>query len=137
MAKKIRNKDHSILKAIIKSVFQVFLVFFTCIKPAPSQDFGQIRSKTCSFIRLFITPCHPDFQTFCQTCLNLGAVHKQRRQFFRISDTPLPYISSFLVLSLDIFDQFLTPPSCRRRLWTAPQMFRGKITNRKLALTDK
>ena len=47
-------------------------------------------------------------------------IHKRRRQFFRIFDTSLLHIGSFLVLSIGNFDQFLTPPNCRRRLWTAP-----------------
>ena len=28
-----------------------------------------------------------------------GAVHKRRRQFFQVSDTPLLHVGSFLVLS--------------------------------------
>ena len=51
--------------------------------------------------------------------LILGTIHKRRRQFFWIFDTPLPHVSSFLVLSVANFDQFLTPPIRRRRLWTA------------------
>ena len=30
----------------------------------------------------------------------LGTIHKQRRQFFRIFDTPLPHVGSFLVLPI-------------------------------------
>ena len=41
---------------------------------------------------------------------HIGAIHKRRRQFFRIFDTPLPHVGSFLVLSVGNFDQFLTPP---------------------------
>ena len=41
--------------------------------------------------------------------LYLGTIHKRRRQFFRIFDTPLPHVGSFLVLSIVNFDQFLTP----------------------------
>ena len=37
-----------------------------------------------------------------------GAIHKQCQQFFRIFDTNLPNIGSFLVLSVN-FDQLLTP----------------------------
>ena len=40
----------------------------------------------------------------------LGTIHKRRRQFFRIFDTPLPHVDSFLVLSISNFVQFLTPP---------------------------
>ena len=47
-------------------------------------------------------------------------IHKQRRQFFWIFDTPFPHVGSFLVLSVGNFDQFLTPPNYQRRLWTAP-----------------
>ena len=39
----------------------------------------------------------------------LWAIHKRRWQFFRIFDTPLPHVGSFLVLSVGNFDQFLTP----------------------------
>ena len=39
----------------------------------------------------------------------LGTIHKRRRHFFRIFDTPLPHVGSFLVLSVGNFDQFLTP----------------------------
>ena len=39
-----------------------------------------------------------------------GTIHKQRRQFFQIFETPLPHVDSFLVLSVGNFDQFLTPP---------------------------
>ena len=42
--------------------------------------------------------------------MNKGTIHKRRRQFFRIFDTPLPHVGSFLVLSVGNFDQFLTPP---------------------------
>ena len=42
--------------------------------------------------------------------IHLGTIHKRRRQFFRIFDTPLPHVGSFLVLSVGNFDQFLTPP---------------------------
>ena len=37
-------------------------------------------------------------------------VHKQRQHFFWIFDTPFPLVSSFLVLSISNYDQFLTPP---------------------------
>ena len=49
--------------------------------------------------------------------------YKRRRQFFRIFDTPLTYVGSFLVLSVVNFDQFLTLPlpNERRCLWTAPK----------------
>ena len=53
----------------------------------------------------------------------LGTIHKQRQQFFRIFDTPLPHVGSFLLLFVGNFDQFLTPSpplNCRRRLWRAP-----------------
>ena len=43
------------------------------------------------------------------TVNNLGTIHKRRRQFFRIFDTPLPHVGSFIVLSVDDFEQFLTP----------------------------
>ena len=39
-----------------------------------------------------------------------GTIHEQRRQFFRIFDTPLPHVGGFLVMSDGNFDQFLTPP---------------------------
>ena len=52
-----------------------------------------------------------------------GTIHKRRRQFFRIFDTPLPHIGSFLILSLGNFDQFLTLPNCQRRLWTPPTLY--------------
>ena len=56
-------------------------------------------------------------------------IYKRRRQFF---DTPLPIPAVFLVLSVDNFDQFLTPPNCRRRQWTAPKVnFKGKRFQRK------
>ena len=42
---------------------------------------------------------------FCQ----LGTIHKKRWQFFRIFDTSLPHVGSFLVLSIVNLDQFLTP----------------------------
>ena len=42
--------------------------------------------------------------------VTLGTIHKQRRQFFWIFDTPLPHIGSFLVPSVSNFDQFLSPP---------------------------
>ena len=42
--------------------------------------------------------------------IQLGTIHKRRRQFFRIFDTPLPHVGSFLVLSVGNFDQFLIPP---------------------------
>ena len=35
----------------------------------------------------------------------LGTIPKQRRQFFRIFDTPLPHVGSFIVLSVGNFDQ--------------------------------
>ena len=38
-----------------------------------------------------------------------GAVHKRRRQFFWIFNTPFPHVGSFLVLSVSNLDQFLTP----------------------------
>ena len=43
--------------------------------------------------------------------LCLGTIHKQRRQFFWIFDTPLPHFGTFLVLKVSMgnFDQFLTP----------------------------
>ena len=57
----------------------------------------------------------------------LGTIQKQRPQFFWIFDTPLPYVGSFLVLSVGNFDQVFTtsppPPNCRRRLWTAPYAY--------------
>ena len=40
----------------------------------------------------------------------LGTIHKRRRHFFWIFDTPLPHVGSFLKLSVSNFDQFLTPP---------------------------
>ena len=51
-----------------------------------------------------------------------GTIHKRCRQFSWIFDTFLPHVGRFLVLFVDNFDQFLTPPppNCRRRLWTAP-----------------
>ena len=54
----------------------------------------------------------------------LGTIHKRRRQFLRIFDTPHPHVGSFLVLSVGNFDRFLTPlppPNCGRHLWTAPK----------------
>ena len=39
-----------------------------------------------------------------------GTIHKQCRHFFRIFDTPLPHVSSFLVQSFGNFDHFLTLP---------------------------
>ena len=43
--------------------------------------------------------------------LCLGTIHKRRRRFFWIFDTPLLHVDIFLVLSVGNFDQFLTPPS--------------------------
>jgi hypothetical protein len=37
-----------------------------------------------------------------------GTIHKQCWQFFRIFDTPLPHVGSFLVQSDKNLDQFLT-----------------------------
>ena len=57
------------------------------------------------------------------TVNNLGTIHKRRRQFFRIFDTPLLHVGSFLELFVGNFDQCLTPhphPNCRRRLSKAP-----------------
>jgi hypothetical protein len=39
--------------------------------------------------------------TFCSIWSLLGTIHKQRRQFFRIFDTPLPHVGNF--------DQFFDP----------------------------
>ena len=36
--------------------------------------------------------------------LHLGTIHKRRRQFFQIFDTPLPHVGSFLVLSVGIIN---------------------------------
>ena len=56
--------------------------------------------------------------------MGYGTIHKRRRQFFWIFDTPLSHVGSFLVLSVGNFDHFMTPPPhCRRRLWTAPIYF--------------
>ena len=41
---------------------------------------------------------------------DLNWKHNRRRQFFRIFDTPLAHVGSFLVLSIGNFDQFFTPP---------------------------
>ena len=43
--------------------------------------------------------------------LGRGTIHKRRRQFFRIFETSLTHVGSFLVLSVSNFDQFLTPPT--------------------------
>ena len=53
-----------------------------------------------------------------------GAIHKRRRQFFRIFDNPLLHVGSFLVLSVVNFDQFwpLPPSNCRCRLWMVPML---------------
>ena len=44
------------------------------------------------------------------TVFYYGTIHKRHWQLFRIYDTPLPHVGSFLVLSVGNFDQFLTPP---------------------------
>ena len=51
-----------------------------------------------------------------------GTIHKRRRQFFQIFDTPTTISAVFLVQFIVNFDQFMTPspPNCRRGLWTAP-----------------
>ena len=68
--------------------------------------------------------------------LFIGAIHKRRRQFFRIFDTPLLDVGSFLVLSVGNFDQFLTPPNCRRRLWMAPYQDLSKTSKIRNSLQD-
>ena len=44
------------------------------------------------------------------TIINWGTIHKRRRQFFWIFDTPSPLSVVSLVLSVGNFDQFLTQP---------------------------
>ena len=51
-----------------------------------------------------------------------GTIHKRRRQIFWIFDIPLPHVGSSIVLSVGNFDQFLTPPNCRRCLWTTSML---------------
>ena len=50
-------------------------------------------------------------------------------------DTPLPHVGSFLVLSVGNFDQILTPPNCRRRLWMAPLAIVPGLQTQLLALS--
>ena len=38
-----------------------------------------------------------------------GTIHKRSRQFFRIFDTSLPHVGTFLVLAVGNFDQFFDP----------------------------
>ena len=45
--------------------------------------------------------------------MGYGTIHKRRRQFFWIFDTPLSHVGSFLVLSVGNFDQFMTQSSVK------------------------
>ena len=54
--------------------------------------------------------------------IQLGTIHKRRRQFFWIFNPPPPYRQYFSNIHRQfwpIFDPSPTP-NCRRRLWTAP-----------------
>ena len=51
-----------------------------------------------------------------------GTIHNRRRQFFRVFDTPLPYVCIFSLLSIGKFQAILIlPPTiCQRLLWRTP-----------------